>query len=294
MSLLKAEPPGAVKSLEELFAIAFAMEQEAAARYDEIAERMRRDGNLELAAVFDRLVADENGHLARVARWAQQRSGHPPDAARIRWQIPETFDDESTGTTDPRLLSTYRILSMAVRNEERAFAFWSYVAAHADSEDIRIAAESLAHEELEHVALLRRERRKAFHADRSVRRNPHRDGVPAASEAAPLERHLANLLDTMASTERLETSAVLRDLAIEARRLAGELDDASIVIPIESIPIAAQGAAIAVAEFLVDRYLEAADGVSDDKKLICLQAIAGRAIKRLAWLRSDLPELEAS
>ncbi|MGH6807642.1 MAG: ferritin-like domain-containing protein, partial [Ensifer adhaerens] len=266
MSLLKAEPPGAVKSLEELFAIAFAMEREAATRYDEIAKRMRREGNPELAAVFDRLVADENGHLDSVARWSQQRSGHPPDAARIRWQIPETFDDENAGTIDPRLLNAYRILSMAVRNEERAFAFWSYVAAHADSEDIRKAAESLAHEELGHVALLRRERRKAFHADLAVRRTHPRNGASEVSEAAPLERHLANLLDTMASSGNSEASAFLRDLAREARQLAGELDDASIVISTGNIPLAAQGAASAVAEFLTDRYLEAADSVSDDEK----------------------------
>ena len=33
---------------------------------------------------------------------------------------------------DPRVLTAYRSLAMAVRNEERAFAFWTYVAAHAE------------------------------------------------------------------------------------------------------------------------------------------------------------------
>ena len=52
-------------------------------------------------------------------------------------------------------MTPYRVLTIAVRNEERAFAFWSYVAAHADGEEVRLAAETMAKEELEHVAAFR-------------------------------------------------------------------------------------------------------------------------------------------
>ena len=166
MSLLKQEPAGSVKSLEELFAIAAAMEQEAATRYAEIAARMRQEGDPALAEVFERLSADEQGHLDSVVHWSEKTKGQAPDPARIRWELPETFDDEGAATAHPRLLSAYRALSMAVRNEERAFAFWSYVAAHAEVPEIRQAAEAMAHEELGHVATLRRERRSAFHAER--------------------------------------------------------------------------------------------------------------------------------
>ena len=173
MSLLKQEPAGSVKSLEELFAIAAAMEQEAATRYAEIAARMRQEGDPALAEVFERLSADERGHLDSVVHWSERTKGQAPDPARIRWELPETFDDEGAATAHPRLLSAYRVLSMAVRNEERAFAFWSYVAAHAEGAEIRQAAEAMAHEELGHVAILRRERRSAFHAERrhGVRRS---------------------------------------------------------------------------------------------------------------------------
>ena len=40
-SLLKSEPAGTLRSLDELFALAYAMEQEAADRYTELAEEMR-------------------------------------------------------------------------------------------------------------------------------------------------------------------------------------------------------------------------------------------------------------
>ena len=41
-SLLKSEPAGTLQSLDELFALANAMEQEAANRYAGLAEDMRR------------------------------------------------------------------------------------------------------------------------------------------------------------------------------------------------------------------------------------------------------------
>ena len=293
MSLLKTEPAGSVKTLEELFAIAAAMEQEAADRYAEIASRMRREGNPSLADVFERMSADEQGHLAGVIHLSEGIEGKAPDPARIRWQLPETFDDEGAGTTDPRLLSAYRALSMAVRNEERAFAFWCYVAAHADAPDIRRAAETMAHEELGHVSTLRRERRKAFHAERSevASGGDHKGGD---HNLATVERRLAELLESLAANASPPERASLQAFAEEARRHAHELEEA---------PIPGSGAAsvdqlpddpVVLAEMLADRYLETADGLHDEEALGRVQVLAGRAIARLAWLRADLPELQGT
>src|SRR5215210_3190268 len=168
MSILRSEPPRSVESIEELFAIAHAMDHEAATRYAEMARRLRREGNPSLAAVFERLAAEERDHLASVVHWSEKERGKAPDPMLVRWKPLETFDDEGASTTDPRLLSAYRSLSMAVRNEERAFAFWTYVAAYAKDREIRRAAETMAGEELNHVATLRRERRRAYHADRAA------------------------------------------------------------------------------------------------------------------------------
>ena len=131
MSLLKQEPTRAVRSWRS-FAIAYAMEEEAATRYAEIAGKMRSEGNTDLADVFERLAEDERGHRDSVTM-VREGGGRAPDPALVRWQLPTTFDDEGAATTDPHLVTAYRSLSMAVRNEERAFAFWTYVAAHAGS-----------------------------------------------------------------------------------------------------------------------------------------------------------------
>lgn len=289
MPLLKAEPAGAVRSLEELFAIASTMDHEAATRYAEIAERMRREGNPALAEVFERLSADERGHLDNVVHWSQKTKGKDPDPALIRWQLPETFDDEGAATTDPRLLSAYRALSMAVRNEERAFAFWTYVAAHAELAEIRQAAETMAHEELEHVSTLRRERRNAFHAQREQAVS---GAQQSEGDAARLESRLADLLKSMAAqASHSEERMRLQNFAEEARRHAEELERFSLPIPGPAAMRAALDDPLALAELLTDRYLAAGDSLQDEKELEQVQRLAGRAIARLAWLRADLPEL---
>jgi rubrerythrin len=291
MQLLKAEPPAPVKSLEELFAIAHAMEEEAATRYAEIAERMRQEGNPSVAEVFERLSSDEQGHLDNVVYWSQREKGKAPDPAQIRWTIPETFDDEGAATTDPRLQGAYRTLSMAVRNEERAFAFWTYVSAHAQSEDVRRAAEVMAHEELGHVATLRRARRQAFHSERSGSAS-HQVGE-VAPNVGDLERRLAELLDALAEISSAANQEWLQSLAGEARHHAEELARAQLSVPDSRLPVTTPDEPVALAELLAERYLEAADRLHDEEAVARAQTYAGRAINRLAWLRADLPEISA-
>jgi rubrerythrin len=287
MSLLKSEPTESVKSLEELFAIAAAMEQEAATRYAEIAARMRHEGDPALAEVFERLSADEQGHLDSVVHWSERAKGKAPDPALILWELPETFDDEGAAMAHPRLLSAFRVLSMAVRNEERAFAFWSYVAAHAQAPEIRQAAEAMAHEELGHVAILRRERRSAFHAER---RPAH--VASEGADLAALERRLADLLEPLAAKAPPQEGVRLREFAAEARRHAQELERSPISMDSAEPAKGTSTDPLALAELLTDRYLDAGDALRDEEALGRVQAMAGHAVARLAWLRADLPELQ--
>ncbi len=264
MSLLKREPADSVKSMEELFAIAAAMEQEAATRYAGIAVRMRQEGDPALAEVFERLSADERDHLASVVHWSERTKGQAPDPARIRWEFPETFDDEGAAAAHPRLLSAYRVLSMAVRNEERAFAFWSYVAAHAVVSEIRQAAEAMAHEELGHVATLRRERRSAFHAERTYAGAVDADGPV---NLAVLERRLADQLEDLVAMAAAQERARLQAFVDEARRHADELERSPIAMGAAAPAMETVTDPVALAELLTDRYLEAGDALRDEEAL---------------------------
>ena len=213
MSRLGTEPFVRIESLEELFAVAAAMEREAIDGYAELAARMHREDMPALAEVFERLVAEETMHLGNVEHWSQRMTGRLPDLS-VPGGVPDaTFDDEGAGTVAPELLSAYRAFSMAVRNEERAFAFWTYVAAGSTSAELRQAAEQMAREELDHIARLRRERRQAFHLARA-----------AASEGedwtlAALENRMAALLDEAVHDARANGQGRLHAQLAAAARL---------------------------------------------------------------------------
>ena len=94
--LLKDQPAGSLHTLDELFALAHAMEQEAASRYDELAADMKEQGKEDLAIVFAELAAAEREHVDSVTRWSQSRLGKAPDPAIAGWQAVEAFEPEAT------------------------------------------------------------------------------------------------------------------------------------------------------------------------------------------------------
>lgn len=290
MPLLKKEPLETVRSLPALFALAFALEEEAATRYRDLALKMRTHGVQDTAAVFDHLAEEERGHRDHVSQLSRNRTGMAPGAADVSWDLSETFDDETErDLAGSQIATPYRALSMAVRNEERAFAFWSYVAAHAQDAAVRDAAEAMAREELEHVSLLRRERRRAYHAHRASigqavpRSVPGQDILATASD---LERHLASQLGAL-PTASDKDRRVIEEMATESLSLAGETQ--GLATDRKRIEAGASPHPLKptqTAEMLVERYLEAADHAKDDTTLARAQSLAGKAITRLAALRA--------
>ncbi|ACA17286.1 Rubrerythrin [Methylobacterium sp. 4-46] len=266
MPTLKAEPAGRIENLKSFFALAHLMESEAARSYAEFADLMRKQGRPDLADTFARIAGEESGHAAHISHWSQAAEGRGPDSQDLRWPPPPTFEREDAAEiAGSRLLTPYRVLTIAVRNEERAFAFWAYVAAQTRSEEVRRAAEAMAREELEHVTTFRRERRRAFHAMRQAGAGP-----AARSSAADLEAALAAMLrqggsDALAQeTEAL--GALARPLQLDVARPATRSIEA-------------------LAEALADAYLQAAETSSDEDSLVRLQELGQRAILRLAKIR---------
>ncbi|MBR0689848.1 ferritin family protein [Bradyrhizobium manausense] len=281
-SLLRSEPAGVLKSLDELFALAHAMEQEAANRYDDLAKEMHRQGKDALADVFTRLAIAEREHVDSVTRWSQSRSGKNPDPALVRWEAPETLDaDSATEVKSSRLMTPYRALAMAVRNEERAFAFWSYLAAYSDDPDIKKASEAMAREELGHVATLRKERRRAYHREHG--RDPA-DGQGATTSQIDARQLELRLADRLADLEQhLTGPAAVRTREIR-HETAGMAEDAA---DVGRFPASVEKKdSLEIAEALVDSYLDGAEHSDDAARTEALQRMAERAITRLAWLRS--------
>jgi rubrerythrin len=281
MSLLKSEPPAPVRSLEELLAIAYVLEHEAASHYAAFAEQARRERLDDLAALFGQLAEEERHHEHSVVAWSRQLCGKLPDAGAVRWELPETFDQaKGAELASSRLATAYRILSVAVQNEERAFALWSHIAAHADATGIREAAETMARQELQHAWQLRRARRQAYHAEGRDKAR-HADAKTLAGLAAG-ETRLADQLDMAAVTAGGSDAVELRRLATESRGLAADLDGN----PAAQDSRQAETDILTLAERLVEDYLEIGDRAADEAVIARSQAMAERAVLRLAQLRA--------
>lgn len=283
MSRLDAEPFVKIGSLEELFAVAAAMEREAIEGYSELARRMHGENRPALAEVFERLVAEETEHLGNVERWSERMTGAGPDLSILRGEPDPAFDDEGAGTIAPELLSAYRAFSIAVRNEERAFAFWTYVAAFSPSAELRQAAEQMAREELDHVARLRRERRQAFHQARSLATDG--DGWTLAA----LESRAAALLEEAARDERSPgRSRDLDRLAAAARMRAGALTHAPLgeTRLLRAVTPEVSARPGPVAELLLDCYLDLGERLPSQAERDRAQGWATELLDCIAVLRS--------
>lgn len=202
--------PGTIRSVGELLAVAQALEIEAAARYRQLAARMQADGAETVAAEF-RLLADfEQSHVETIDARGRAMLGHDIVEVSASWQLPPGTSDADLATSTD--FGPYQALAFAVRNEERAFAFYAYVAAEATDEPIRLLAEDLARAELMHAAHLRRFRRRAFRSD-----PPTAHEIPASLDE----------LITLARRWNAAAGAAHRELAarLEAR---GDAADAAL------------------------------------------------------------------
>lgn len=266
-----------IGTVEELLAVAEALEREAATRYQVLAARMKRQGDTEMAAQFDLLAGMEDRHVRQVADRARSLSGRAPGSLSIAWDLPPSYDeDEARGAT----LGAYQALAFAVRNEERAFAFFTYVAAEAKIPAVRAMAEDLARDELEHASILRRHRRRAFHSERpaaaeipgniEVLRASARqwDGAAAVAHAA-----LAKTLDGIGESA---DAAVFRRLAAEEEKAAAGAIGA--VVP--KLRSAADG--LRLLEDAFDRFALIGERSKDEKVVAEAQRLSGEIIARLA------------
>jgi len=285
MSLLKSEPFAAVTSMDELLAIASVMEQEAIAAYSNLADMMRREGRVDLVAVFDRLVGEESQHLGNVERWSETLSGRKPDLASLRWEPVDTFDDEGASSIAPELMTAYRAFAMASRNEERAFLFWTYVAAQTDKDALREAAEKMAREELGHLTTLRRERRLAFHAGLDAARSAQ------AADLAALEMRLADHLEAEAARNREAGASSLETMARKARARASSiarqpLGESPLLRSGVTPEVAARTAALC--ELLLDCYLDFGERLPDQEGRNRAQAFAAETVECRSAIRAAL------
>jgi rubrerythrin len=303
---LSRAPTGGASTLAELVGIAGAIEAEAIRRYHWLAREMRRRGATATAEALDALAREEESHVAAVAGWAESLGEAVPPAADFAWRLPADLAESWDGAARSALLTPYRAYAIAVDNEERAFAFYAYLAAA--SEDPRVAeeAEHLAQEELRHAARLRILRRAAW------RQENEQSGAPSTPlREAETPEALAQLLAAreaeIAACHRLlalrlrelddqESAALLDELAAEAARRSSATGKRSLCLA-EACEGATPLALLLAAQRPLERLCEQLEALHLGAPSEALQSMAetflADAVARIARLGRRIERLEA-
>ncbi len=107
-----------LKTTSDLMSIALQAEREAIRRYSQLSDRMREAGNESAAALFERMVIEEQEHERLLLEWMTRESiDQNPDIGPISWSDPQvstTYDDEAR---NPHRSTPYKALAFAVHNE---------------------------------------------------------------------------------------------------------------------------------------------------------------------------------
>jgi hypothetical protein len=159
--------------------------------------------------------------------------------------------------------------------------FWTYVSAHAASDEIRSAAERMAREELGHVATLRRARRRAFHDLRDKQE-------PQSVDLGELELHLAKQLRRLC----VQTGSPKREILLQSEKkaaLRAEKAKAGIRPESPALPGLPEGTIerpLALAEWLLDVYLDLADTALAEQVRLEARDNAADLVEALHHIRS--------
>lgn len=140
-------------TIEEFLAYAVKVEEEAALRFDQLADAMQSCGNTEVSKLFRRLANYSRLHLAD----ARARSGFrdipvlkPSDYVWPDLESPETA---AIWAADP-FMGREEALQVALAAETASFDYYSRVLETTKDPEIRVMAREFADEEAEHVAEL--------------------------------------------------------------------------------------------------------------------------------------------
>ena len=142
-----------VPTLEDFMSRAYAMELEATERYGEFAEQLHEHNNREVASLFRKLAEIEGLHARRILEemgWPSM----PAPAPAFAWEGPEGPESAPFEALH-YLMQPYHALEIALRGELQAVQYFDSIAAGAAPGRVREAAQQMAAEEREHVALIK-------------------------------------------------------------------------------------------------------------------------------------------
>ncbi|MBR9971540.1 ferritin-like domain-containing protein [Magnetospirillum sulfuroxidans] len=144
-----------MKSVEEFLVYAARLEQEAALRFDELADAAGSFDNTEVSGFFRQMAEYSRMHLEE----ARKRGGFRdlPDMAPGDYDWPQLESPEAAAiwAADPQM-DVAMALSVALDAETNGLAFYQGVLDRTSDPEIKAMAAEFVEEEAEHVAAIQR------------------------------------------------------------------------------------------------------------------------------------------
>jgi len=148
-----------LKDCSAFLMYALAIENEAVERYTTFAEQMEVTNNQEVADLFQEMARIEGLHAKEIE--AQIGDREMPEMAPWEYQWPDGESPEAPDFSDTHYLMTpYQALTLMLKSEQRAVAFFESVERDCSDEKVREMAAEFAGEEREHVELVRKWRER--------------------------------------------------------------------------------------------------------------------------------------
>jgi rubrerythrin len=190
-----------LKDETELWAVIAAMEHAAYESYRRLALLMARQGNDELEKLF-RDIAEEERRQEQEAASRMDSCGSSLDIARLAAElgVESVTVDELEEAGGARALTPHGALSLAIKNEERAFILFNDIIVVCVDAGLRELSRRIAKEERAHLVRLRLARQRLYRP---------------ATAPAPVSEPLASVSIAEATALRAwATASILRELAI--------------------------------------------------------------------------------
>jgi rubrerythrin len=143
-----------VRTIEEFYAHALAIEREARDRYAELRGWFAESGEEVLAGLCATLAEAEESHFARIDAKCRKLELPAIDPAQYQWPAAES-PEAPRGETLRRLKRPRQLLLIALAAERGAAGFYEWVAATSPDERVRELALEYAAEEEHHVRWVR-------------------------------------------------------------------------------------------------------------------------------------------
>ena len=145
-----------IRTVEDFFAHALALEREAATRYLQFSEQMLAHDNREAAGLFETLAQLESGHHGRLQERCRECAPAALKPWECRWIDPESPESAPLDAMH-YLMTPWHAVRIALVNELRAQRFFEAVAASPDATpEVRSLAAEFAADEHEHAGHLER------------------------------------------------------------------------------------------------------------------------------------------